>query len=145
MCCCWLWTTSLFMMYEDSLGGSAKADWSKMVVNWSALGSTAILGSKSRSMGKEKLKSAPRSIFWSCCAAHWESCDQSGWDAGSKVDSACAWACAAMVWSRNSSVSLGSVLSSAWGVVGDGEFVEDELELSEGGGVDMVAGGKESV
>ncbi len=47
-----------------------------------------------------------------------------------------------MVWRRNSSASLGSDLSSAWGVVGEGEFVDDELELSDGGGVDMVAGDK---
>ena len=47
-----------------------------------------------------------------------------------------------MVWRRNSSASLGSDFNSACGVVGEGEFVDDELELSDGGGVDMVAGDK---
>lgn len=47
-----------------------------------------------------------------------------------------------MVWRRNSSASLGSDFNSACGVDGEGEFVDDELELSDGGGVDMVAGDK---
>ena len=47
-----------------------------------------------------------------------------------------------MVWRRNSSASLGSDFNSACGVDGEGELVDDELELSDGGGVDMVAGDK---
>ena len=143
-----LCTISFAMRYDDSLGGSVNADWSKMVVKWSALGSTAMFGSKSRSMGKEKLKSELDSNLCSCAVfAQDESWDQSGCPLESKGEEdsplwACACAWAAIVWRRNSSVSLGSDLSSAWGVVGEGEFVDDELELSDGGGVDMVAGGR---
>lgn len=63
-----LGTISLDIKNEASLGGRVNADWSKMVVKWSALGSTAMFGSKSRSMGREKLKSEVISNFCSWAA-----------------------------------------------------------------------------
>ena len=82
-----LGTISFDIRNEASLGGRVNADWSKMVVKWSALGSTAMFGSKSRSMGREKLKSEDMSNFCSWAAlAHDASWDQSGWVEESKEE-----------------------------------------------------------